>query len=260
MYLELNGISAFAGLLALAAAQLVACDGTQPGDEDPPIPGEAAGRIAAAMVMAGGLALEIASVVAEPPPMGGCPLVHEDGDTWSLDYGAGCTPSSGLLAEDLVGSATLTVAAGSGVFVGTLDGLGFGGEGASGGVSGNSSVAGELASADVQFDGLSWAADERENVLDGVFEGSADAASITLVADDADVLHGGDEPVFRAWLDEATVARGALGPCSIPTAGSLRLERELVSATMTFSEEAASSGSVPISYSDRDAGALALCN
>jgi hypothetical protein len=167
-------------------------------------------------------------------------------------------PDSEITTEVVSGQASLTVAGGSGYFVGDVESLGFVDLPLVGEVSGTTSRAGDLLSADVQFSGLTWTEDGSEVSLDGVFMVAGDVDGFVINASSA-VFFPGWTPNVEFDLEEITVARGELGACFLPDGGTVTMERDDYDATIAYSPEVASSGTVTITYGDRDPETFSPC-
>jgi hypothetical protein len=248
-------IAALALLLPLVVA---ACQTTVPAPE-PLLPRALVGQSMQAALMAATVGAEVAINVADPPGLATCPNGTHEGDDLTLDYGAGCFPASGITDETLGGAVQLTVAGGSGVFVGDLESMGFENLPLVGEISGSVSRAGDLLSADVEFRGLTWTEDGSEVVADVLFEIAADADGFVFNASAANFMPGW-QPDILFELEEVTATREGLGSCFVPDGGTLLLDRDSYTATIVFSEETASSGDVQIDYNDRDSEPFSPCN
>jgi hypothetical protein len=234
------------------------CTGTQ-GQPERIISGDLAGQVVRAALMTGTLAAEIALNTAEPSGPGGCPSTTVDGDQLTLDYGGGCVPESAITLDSIGGSVDLIVAGGMGVLVGELQAFGFTDLPLSGSLSGDTSRAGDLLSADIDLEGLSWTEGGVENTLDLLFEIEADTDGFLLNAGPATFVRG-QPPEFFFWVEDVTVPRDGMGACFVPDGGSIRIERLGATAAITFSEETAASGSVSVIYNDTDEpDTFALC-
>ena len=244
--------------LGLVLALMLAGCPTTEAPPDPILPASLAASTSTAALMASAVAGELALNVAEPPGLGGCPSGTVDGDVLTLDWGAGCLPDSGITADLISGSAVITVAGGSGVFVGDVESMGFADLPLVGEVSGSTSRAGDLLSADVEFVGLTWTEEGTEVSLDGLLEIAADADGFLLNASSATFFPGW-APVVELDLEEVTVARGELGACFVPDGGIARMERDSWDATIAYSPDVASSGTVTITFGDRDPETSSPC-
>ena len=239
------------------ALTLAGCPTTE-APADPVIPVALAAQTSTAALMAATVAGELALNVAEPPGLGGCPAGTVDGDVLTLTWGAGCVPDSGITAELVTGQAELTVASGSGYFVGDVAGLGFVDLPLIGEVSGTTSRAGPLLSADVQFAGLTWTENGSEVTFDGLFEVAADADGFVLNASSA-AFFPGWEPEVELDLVEVTAVRGALGACFVPDGGTIQLERDGYEAALAYSPGVAETGTVTVTFEDRDPETYSPC-
>jgi len=237
-------------LITVLAAGLAGCGATQ-GQGEPIISGDLAGRVARAALMTGTLAAEIALSAAEPSGAGGCPSTSSDGDELSLDYGVGCVPQSGITLDPIGGSVDLVVAGGMGTFVGDVQAFGFADLPIVGALSGDTSRQGDLLSADVDLENFGWTADGVDNTLDILFEIEADSDGFLFNAGPATFLRGQPPETFFG-VEDVTAPRDGVGVCFVPDGGSIRMERLAATATITFSEESAASGSVSVVYNDRD--------
>ena len=242
----------------LVAALAVAGCGNTGGEPEQIISGDLGSRVSSGTLLAATLAAEVALVVAEPPGPGSCPSIDADGDQLTLDYGTGCVPSSGVTTEPIGGTVTLVVAGGMGVFAGEVQSFGFSDLPMVGELSGDVVRAGDLLSADVEFEGLNWTEAGTDNTLDALFEIEADDGAFLLNARTGSFLRG--QPLAVEFdLEEVGTSAGAMGACFVPEAGTIRLERGAATATLTYTADSASSGSVGISYNDRDPETLTPC-
>lgn len=241
----------------ILALMLAGCPTTE-APPDPILPATLAGQTSSSALMASTIAGELAFNIADPPGLGGCPSGSVDGDVLTLSYGAGCVPDSGITTELVSGQAVVTVAGGSGVFVGDLESLGFENLPLVGEVSGTTSRAGDLLSADVEFVGLTWTEDGREVTFDGLLEVAADGGGFVLNAASATFFAGWD-PIIEVDLEEVTVARGELGACFVPDGGTIRMERDSWDATIVYSPDVAASGAVTVLFGDRDPETAVPC-
>ncbi len=241
----------------ILALVLAGCPTTE-APPDPILPASLAAQTSTAALMASTVAGELALNIAEPPGLGSCPSGTWDGDVLTLDYGDGCVPESGVTTELVSGKAVVTVAGGSGVFVGDLESLGFADLPLMGEVSGSTSRAGDLLSADVEFVGLTWTEDGTEVSLDGLLEVAADADGFVLNAASA-TFFAGWNPIVEVDMEEVTAARGDLGACFVPDGGTIRMERDSWDATIAYSPDVASSGTVTVTFGDRDPETATPC-
>jgi hypothetical protein len=245
------------GLIGLLLAPLLGC-----GDTNNPselrITDGLASEVSRGSLMLGALAAELALNISAPAPTSACPSTFQDQDELSLDYGAGCVSETGLFKVGLSGSVSLTLAGGSGVFVGELHSLGFPDLPILGSVSGQVSRAGDLITADIEFSGLVWTDDGLEDSFDGLFEVSIDGEDILLNVTSASLVRGA-VPEFRVDLEDIVPAPTSLGACWIPSEGQIVLEREAASATLSYSEVAYATGEVPVAYGSRDPVTLEPC-
>lgn len=208
--------------------------------------------------MLGALAAELTLNISEPPETGACPVTDQDNDELTLDYGSSCVPTSGLTEDFLSGSVSLTLAGGSGVFVGSLHSLGFTDLPVVGSLSGQVTRAGDLVSADIEFSEVSWTEDGLANSVDALFEVSIDGDEVLLDVASA-VFVRGNPPEFRVDLEGITPAPLALGSCWVPDGGQIVLERDAATATLSYSEVAHASGEVPVAYGSRDPVTIDPC-
>ena len=237
--------------LGLTLALMLAGCPTTEAPPDPVLPASLAAQTSTAALMASAIAGELAYNIADPPGLGGCPSGTWDGDILTLSYAGGCVPDSGITPDLISGQATLTVAGGSGVFVGDIESPGFENLPLVGEVSGTTSPAGDLLSADVELAGLTWTASGNEVTFDGLLEVAADADGFVLNTASATFFAGWD-PIVELDLVEVTVARGELGACYVPDGGSARMERDSWDATIVYSPDTATNGSVTVAFTDRD--------
>lgn len=241
----------------LLAAIASGCPAAEP-EPAPVISALLAGTASSSALMAATIAAELAICVADPPGPGGCPAGAQDGDSLTLSYGSGCVPDSGITGELISGQATLTVAGGSGVFIGDLETLGLPDLPLIGEVSGTTSRAGDLLAADVQFAGLSWTLNGRDVTLDALFEVSADPDGLVLDASSGSFVPGPDV-VVDFDVDGVGAAWGTMGACFVPAEGTIALERDTYTATIAYSPETAESGRVTVLFGDREPESLAPC-
>ena len=209
--------------------------------------------------MLGALATEIALNISAPPGPGACPGGVESQDHLSLDYGGGCISETGLFEVELSGAVSLTLAGGSGVFVGDVNSMGFSDLPALGAVSGEVSRAGDLVTADIEFSGLVWTDSGLENTFDGLFELTVDGDDVLMNVAAAEVIRGG-VPEFRVDLEDIVPGEASMGPCWVPADGQIVLEREAASATVSYSEVAQATGEVPVEYGSRDPATIEPCS
>ncbi|MCP4869011.1 MAG: hypothetical protein GY898_09880 [Proteobacteria bacterium] len=245
-------------LITVLAAALAGCGITQ-GDPEPIISGDLAGRVARAALMTGTLAAEIGLSTAEPSGPGGCPSTSSNGDQLVLDYGVGCVPESEITLDAIGGNVDLIVAGGMGTFVGDVQALGFADLPLVGSLSGDTSRAGDLLAADIDLESIGWTADGVDNTLNILFEIEANTDGFLLNAGPATFLRGQPPEVFF-HVEDVTVPRDGMGACFVPDGGVIRMERLAATAIITFSEEAASSGSISVVFNDREEPeTFALC-
>lgn len=244
----------------LAAALLAPALGCTDTGENPEllITDDLVAEVSRGSLMLATLAAELAFNISAPPPMSACPSGFLDQDELSLDYGAGCLSDTGLSEIGLSGSVSLTLAGGSGVFVGELLSLGFPDLPVLGSVSGQVSRAGDLVTADIEFSDLIWADDGLDNTWNGLFEISIDGDDILINVASASLVRGG-VPQFRIDLEDIVPVAGSLAACWIPNAGQILLEREAASATLSYSEVAHATGEVSVVYGSREPVTIVPC-
>lgn len=218
-----------------------------------------AAEVSRGSLMLGALATELALTIAAPPGPNACPAVSSEQDSLSLDYGAGCLSETELFELGLSGSVALTLAGGSGVFVGDVNSLGFPDLPVLGSVSGQVSSAGDLVTADIEFSDVVWTDDGLENTIDALFELSIDGDSIQMNVASGTLIRGGI-PEFRLDLEDITPEQGSLSSCWIPADGQIVLEREAASATLSYSEVSFATGEVPVEYGSRDPVTVEPCS
>ena len=245
------------GLIGLLLAPALGCRDVDNSSELR-ITDELAAEVSRGSLMLGALAAELALNVSAPPAMSSCPITFQEQDDLSLDYGAGCVSESGLFELGLSGSVSLTLAGGSGVFVGEIHSLGFPDLPVLGNVSGQVSRAGDLVTADIEFSTLTWTDDGLDNSFDGLFEISLDGEDILINVASASLVRGA-VPEFRIDLEDIIPAPMSLGACWIPAEGQIVLEREAASATLSYSEVAYATGEVPVAYGSREPVSLEPC-
>ncbi len=246
-------------IVSLALVAFTGCENTG-AETDPLISNELVARGVQVTSLSTLVGAELALVVSEPPTsFTSCPAVTNEGDEWTLDYGvAGCVPDSGLTEDLLVGTIQLTVAGGSGAFLGTLSEVGVEGSTLTASVSGSTSTAGTLLTADVDLGTATWNRDQISFTFDAFLELAGDADTISLFVDSGELL-GSDDVSLFIDVDEAGTTRNELGGCFVPGAGSITLLRELGVSDLDFTADTHSSGSVTATHNDRDPSAVSPC-
>jgi hypothetical protein len=245
-------------LLLPILGSVIGCVDTGDGNEIR-ITDSLAAEVSRGSLMLGALATELALNIAAPPGPTACPAVSSEQDSLSFEYGSGCLSDTGLFELGLSGSVALTLAGGSGVFVGDVNSLGFPDLPILGSVSGQVSSAGDLVTADIQFSDLIWTEDGLENTIDALFELSIDGESIRMNVASGTFLRGG-APEFRVDLEDIIPEQSSLSSCWIPSDGQIVLEREAASATLRYSEVSFATGEVPVEYGSRDPATVEPCN
>ena len=161
-------------------------------------------------------------------------------------------PDSGLTGDVLSGVFNLTVPAGTGLFDGTLSAMGPGESAATGSIIGSASRAGDLLSAEIDLVDVAWADLRGESpIVNAFYDIDGDANRITINVDGG-TWDRGQARAYVFWLDGVVVPRGTLDTCVIPDAGTFRVQRDNIEATVVFSPEAAAEGTVSVSISGAD--------
>lgn len=245
-------------LALLCSVQALGCADTS---EDPTllITDSFVSEVSRGSLMLGTLATELALNISAPPAPGACPAGHQEQDELSLDYGPGCLSDTGLSATGLSGSVTITLAGGSGVFVGDVHSLGFPDLPVLGSVSGQVSRAGNLVTADIEFSSVSWTDSGLDNVWNGLFEITIDNNDILMNVSSGSMLRGG-APEFEVDLQDIVPAPNSLGACWVPEGGQIILEREGANATVSYSEVAQATGDITVLYGSEDTVTLSPCS
>ena len=244
-------------LTLLCCVQTLGCADTQQ-DLELLLTDNLVSEVSRGSLMLGTLAAELALNISAPPAQGACPSGFQEQDELSMDYGAGCISDTGLSETGLSGAVTITLAGGSGVFVGELNSLGFPDLPLLGNISGQVSRAGNLVTADIEFSSLSWTDSGLDNVWDGLFEITIDNDDILMNVASGSMLRGG-VPEFEVDLQDVVPAPTSLGACWVPEQGQIILEREGANATLTYSEVAHATGQVPVVYGSEETAALTPC-
>ncbi|MCO4773042.1 MAG: hypothetical protein KDA24_23615 [Deltaproteobacteria bacterium] len=246
-------------LLTAALAAAPGCENTG-AENDPLISNELVSRGLQVSSITTLVGAEL-SLVASAPPQGftTCPTVTQDGDEWVFDYGVdGCVPDSGLTTDTMVGTIAVTVAGGSGAFLGSITEFGVGDSLLSAQVSGSTSTAGDLITADVDLGVATWQRGQVSFTFEAFLEMEGDADQVSLFIDDG-VLLGSDEVALFVEADGASAPRASLAGCFVPSGGEMELLRELGRANLDFTEETHTSGSVSASHNDRDPASVSPC-
>jgi hypothetical protein len=243
---------------ALPLLLLAGCPNTG-ADADPLVPDGVVVRAFELFSVTATVVAEIGQAVAAPASgPGACPTVAADDQDVVIDFREGCVPSSGHTADELHGTAALTIAEGNGWFIGTLTELSVGAYALSGEVSGNTASAGQLLEVDADLDALPWVTEGGDGTIGGYLEIDADAAEVSLDWSGGELVSVSGE-AYTLELEGAVIARGGLGGCAVPSAGTLRLTHGGGSATVTLSPDSAASGSVTIAFNERDSVTLSPC-
>jgi len=247
-------------ILLLAALAAAGCDNTG-AENDPLISNELVARGLQVTAVSTLVATELALVASEPPVgFTTCPLVSQDGDVWTFDYGpAGCVPDSGLTLDPMVGVAELTIAGGSGAFLGTITELGVEGSTLTASVSGSTSTAGELITADVNLGTATWLRGQVEFTFGAFLELTGDADQVSVFIDSGELL-GSDEVPLLVDVDDAATPRAELAGCFVPAGGSITMLRELGRADLDFSDGTHAEGLVSANHNDRDPAEVRPCS
>ncbi len=221
-------------LLALGTA----CQGTQP-DQTAVLDGNILGEVVRATLLAATVATEVVHSLADPPSgFGTCTLVMHQGHTWGLHYGTGCTPTQGTTSESLAGDALLVAPAGTLLFEGDLMALGPSGAAVTGTLVGEAALGGDIFSMDTTVSGWVWG-EQSARTLDGLLEIDRDSTDWSLQMDGA-TLGLGRLTGFEVDADAVVLPAAALGPCSVPASGSMRVHLGEEWATLTLTEGAIS--------------------
>ena len=247
-----------APILSLAVALSVGCTNTGAGN-DPLIPDELVLRAVRVASLSTLLGSELGLVVADPPQGGNsCPTVVRDGDQFLLDYGAGCVPDSGLTTELIAGTADLTVASGSGAFLGSITSFGVAPASLTASVSGSQSRAGDLFTVDLDLsDGL-WVREGVESTWNAFLEITGDQDTVSLFVDSGSLL-GATAPAMRIDVGDIAVPRADLAGCFVPADGTLALFKDRGQANLTFSADSHASGNITANFNDHDPATVGPC-
>ncbi len=246
----------------LAISLLVAAAGcTNTGAEnDPLIANELVVRGVQITSLSTLVGTEVARVASEPPEgFSSCPEVDEEGDVWTFEYGAeGCVPDSGVTEDLVVGTVELTIAGGSGAFLGTVTDLGVGESTLTAEVSGSTSTAGDLLTADIELGTATWTRDNLEFTWDAFLEIVGDADEIGLLVDQGVLTATNSEPLY-VDIEDVVTPREGVGGCVVPSGGQVTLQRDLGRTNIDFTEDMHTSGSVTATHNDRDPAAVTPC-
>jgi hypothetical protein len=247
--------SLVAALLPLVAAGCVNTGASN----DPEIPDELVRRGVQSMSLATLGGAELGSVISTPPDgFSTCPSAVQDGDGWTFDYGLeGCVPDSGLTTDTVLGLIEVTVAEGSGAFIGSFTEMGVGESLLSGSISGDTSAAGDLLSVDLDLTGGTWLRGPASFELSAFLEITGDADSVGLFVD-AGQLTGSEGPL-SIDVDDAVIPREGFVACTVPAEGGMTLLRDVDRADLTFSSDSHQSGNVTANFSDRDPSTVTVC-
>jgi len=245
-------------LTLLCCVQTLGCADTG-GESELLITDDLVAKVSRGSLMLGTLAAELALNISAPPGPAACPGGSLDQDELSLNYGGGCLSDTGLSDTGLSGAVSLTLAGGSGVFVGDINSLGFPDLPVLGSVSGQVSRAGSLVTADIEFSSLTWTDNGLDNTWNGLFEITIDDDDILMNVASGSMLRGG-APEFEVDLQDIVPAPASLGACWVPEQGQMILEREGANATLSYSEVAHATGQVPVLYGSEDSVALNPCS
>ncbi len=248
-------------LLAAAFLPLVLTSGcvNTGASNDPEIPDELVRRSVQAMSLATLVGAELGTAISAPPEgFGACPSSTQDGDSWTFTYGLeGCVPSSGLTEQTMVGLIEVTVAEGSGAFIGSVTEMGVGVSLLSGAITGNTSVAGDLLQADLDLTAGTWMREAASFEFAGFLELTGTAEEVSLFVDGAEMV--GTESILRIDVADSVTPREGLRACTVPAAGSMTLARDTSRADLTFSPDSHASGNVTASFSDREPAPVTVC-
>lgn len=229
-------------------------------ENDPEIPDELVRRSVQAMSLSTLVGAELSSVISSPPAgFASCPGVVQDDDSWMFDYGVdGCVPDSGLTTDTVLGVIEVTVAEGSGAFIGTFTEMGVTESVLSGSITGDTSAAGDLLSADLELTGGAWMRGTATFSLDAFFEITGTADEVSLFVDGAQLGGAEDVPLLIDVDDAVTPSAGLVG-CAVPAGGRMTLFRDAARADMTFSADSHASGNITANFSDRDPAPVTAC-
>jgi hypothetical protein len=244
-------------LLAAVALLCLGCPDTD-ADYESPLSNELYGAMTGAISMAASLGAEIAVDVAAPPGPGGCPASSMDGDDLTLDFGNGCQASSGLLGAPVGGLVELLMPTTEDLFLGDVDGLGFQDLPAMGSISGVIVRTGDVVSSDLRWEDLTWTQGGVDFILSALFSIEVDATHTTVNVPAGTILRGNGDPFSFSW-DGVVLANGLLDACSRPSAGDQYLEWMGVSGETTFDADTDASGTIGITFTDREAQSLVIC-
>lgn len=226
---------------------------------DPDITDELVRRGVQAMSLATLVGAELGSVVSNPPEgFSTCPSVAQDGDGWAFDYGLeGCVPDTGLTADTVLGLIEVTVAEGSGAFIGSFTEMGVGDSLLSGSISGDTSAAGDLLQVDLDLSAGTWLRGPATFELSAFLEVTGDADGLGLFVD-AGQLTGSEGPI-TIDVGDAVTPKDGLVACVVPAEGEMTLVRSDQRADLTFSADSHASGNVTANFSDREAATVTVC-
>ena len=226
---------------------------------DPEIPDELVRRGVQAMSLATLVGAELGSVISTPPEgFSTCPSAVQDGDGWTFDYGLeGCVPDSGLTTDTVLGLIEVTVAEGSGAFIGSFTEMGVGDSVLSGSISGDTSAAGDLLQVDLDLTAGTWLRGPATFELAAFLEVTGDADGVGLFVD-AGQLTGSEGPISIDVGDAVTPKEGLVA-CAVPAEGDMTLLRDVDRADLTFSPDSHGSGTVTANFSDRDPATVTVC-
>lgn len=246
-------------LLIAALTATSGCENTG-AQTDPLISNELVARSLQVNALSTLVGTELSLVASEPPQdFSSCPEVSQSGDVWTFDYGPeGCVPDSGLTEDVVVGTVSLTVAGGSGAFLGTVTDMGVGDSTLVAEVSGSTSTAGDLVTADVDMGTMTWTRGQVSFTYDAFLELEGNSESISVYVDSGELLGGDEVPLF-VNVEDASTPRGTLGGCFVPSAGGIELLRERGRTNLDFSEETHGASSVTATHNDRDPESVSPC-
>ncbi len=246
-------------LLIAALTAAAGCENTG-AQNDPLISNELVARGLQVNALSTLVGTELSLVASEPPEgFSSCPSVSREGDVWTFDYGSeGCVPDSGLTEDLIVGTVSLTVAGGSGAFLGVVTNMGVGDSTLVAEVSGSTSTAGDLVTADVEMGTMTWTRGQVSFTYDAFLEIEGNSDSVSVYVDSGELLGGDEVPLF-VNVDNATTPRDGLGGCFVPSDGRIELLRERGRTNLDFSEETHSSSSVTATHNDREPEGVSPC-
>ena len=176
---------------------------------------------------------------------GGCPSRAFSMMAITLDYGAGCVPTSGWTDSTVAGSVTLAIVRGSGTLTAVFDDFSVNGQMISGSVAGSYERTGQTLAVDIQADlavtttqgQVEWVASLTGSYTTGqsgvVLDGSVASTSASETTTSA-TLTGLDLVYVQNWI------------CPLPSGGSATLVTGSIPTTVTFSSTSPSTGEAAV--------------